>query len=51
MGNHARGETGLRIWIIGLNIELSLPDIPIKKPIGMAIRLPIKKPVSTLLRE
>jgi len=48
IGNHASGDTGLKICISGLSAPLNDFDKPQAIPIGIAITVAIKKPTATV---
>src|SRR5688572_24229773 len=49
-GNHASGDTGLKIWISRLSAELMVGLRPHRMPNGTAIRVASRKPVNTVFR-
>ena len=51
MGNHASGDTGLKIWIKGLIAALADGDRPAAMPSGMAITEAMIKPKKTVFIE
>ena len=51
IGSHARGETGLKIWISGFSAALAVLDRPAAMPSGMAMMAAIRKPKKTVLIE
>ena len=51
IGSQASGETGLKIWMMGLSAALNVEDRPHRMPSGMATRLASTKPAKTVLSE
>jgi hypothetical protein len=50
-GNHASGETGLRIWMTGFRMFRVIRLEPIRKPTGMAMSVPSPNPINTLSKD
>ena len=50
IGSHASGDTGLKIWISGLNAALIVLLRPQRMPSGTARSVASRKPVNTVFR-
>ena len=48
IGNHARGETGLKIWISGFSAAFAVADRPARMPKGTATMVAIRNPKNTV---
>ena len=51
IGNQARGETGLKIWISGLIAPFTVFERPAAMPSGTAIAVAIIKPRPTVNKD
>ena len=51
IGNQASGETGLKIWMIGLKAAFAMGLSPHMMPIGTAMMVAIRKPKNTVCSE